>query len=530
MKKRNILFLLAVLLLSSFMILQFGCKKDKDEDPTPPTYTNGQGEIGSIGGTVMVDDASSPIDGASIVIPEGAIEETVNISIQQESTTNVAGHSNLITIQFLPEGLAFLKEVEITLPWSKTNQTAANTRAYYLDEDNSTIKQLEIKNVDTQNKLTTAYISHFSIFFSDPDELNHEIELVKTGNYFAGYFNLQTAFDQIPAIINNTRNADDIIDQEDGLQNCFVRLIFELHEKDGWFWSEVADMALYVSYDEWSGDWSIWIDKSNSSMGGNSAFQIFNKEGLTFNQITGTWMSGYPFLAIFDDDTYLNPDFSIDQENNYKMTCTWGIVKDYNGFLKPYVWTWQYNYCTEKQKWSEVSSFNGDANQNNIIDSYENGSGNQPPNLPTGESPDDEATNISTNTNLSWTCTDPDGDPLDYDIYFGTENPPPLEQNYHTSTSYDPGTLWESTTYYWYIKAFDDHDNSTEGQVWEFTTGSGGGNTPPTAIFTIDPSSGTTSTVFAFDASDSYDNEDPTSQLQVRWDFDGNGSWDTGWD
>ncbi|MCD4726645.1 MAG: hypothetical protein K8R46_03215, partial [Pirellulales bacterium] len=39
-----------------------------------------------------------------------------------------------------------------------------------------------------------------------------------------------------------------------------------------------------------------------------------------------------------------------------------------------------------------------------------------------------------------------------------------------------------------------------------------------------------TSTVFAFDASDSYDNEDPTSQLQVRWDFDGNGSWDTGWD
>jgi uncharacterized protein (TIGR02145 family) len=55
-------------------------------------------------------------------------------------------------------------------------------------------------------------------------------------------------------------------------------------------------------------------------------------------------------------------------------------------------------------------------------------------------------------------------------------------------------------------------------------------NTPPTALFTVSPSSGTTSTNFAFDASGSTDNETPTSQLQVRWDFDGNGSWDTNWD
>jgi uncharacterized protein (TIGR02145 family) len=59
---------------------------------------------------------------------------------------------------------------------------------------------------------------------------------------------------------------------------------------------------------------------------------------------------------------------------------------------------------------------------------------------------------------------------------------------------------------------------------------SGGSNTPPTALFTVSTSSGTTSTNFAFDASGSTDNEDPTSDLQVRWDFDGNGSWDTNWD
>ncbi len=54
-------------------------------------------------------------------------------------------------------------------------------------------------------------------------------------------------------------------------------------------------------------------------------------------------------------------------------------------------------------------------------------------------------------------------------------------------------------------------------------------NTAPTAVFTVDPASGTTATVFSFDASGSHDNEDPENQLQVRWDFNGNGSWDTDW-
>ena len=52
-------------------------------------------------------------------------------------------------------------------------------------------------------------------------------------------------------------------------------------------------------------------------------------------------------------------------------------------------------------------------------------------------------------------------------------------------------------------------------------------NTPPTASFTISPSSGTTSTTFTFDASSSYDNEDPASALQVRWDWENDGAWDS---
>jgi len=54
-------------------------------------------------------------------------------------------------------------------------------------------------------------------------------------------------------------------------------------------------------------------------------------------------------------------------------------------------------------------------------------------------------------------------------------------------------------------------------------------NFAPTASFTVTPNSGTTETLFLFDASASNDTEDSASQLQVRWDFNGDGNWDSDW-
>jgi|GEM_PF-1113490 len=52
-------------------------------------------------------------------------------------------------------------------------------------------------------------------------------------------------------------------------------------------------------------------------------------------------------------------------------------------------------------------------------------------------------------------------------------------------------------------------------------------NNPPTARFTVTPTFGTVETVFTFDASTSSDDEEPTSSLQVRWDWESDGLWDT---
>ena len=53
-------------------------------------------------------------------------------------------------------------------------------------------------------------------------------------------------------------------------------------------------------------------------------------------------------------------------------------------------------------------------------------------------------------------------------------------------------------------------------------------NTPPTAYFVVSPTEGTVYTVFTFDASNSSDLEDSPESLQVRWDWESDGLWDTG--
>ena len=54
-------------------------------------------------------------------------------------------------------------------------------------------------------------------------------------------------------------------------------------------------------------------------------------------------------------------------------------------------------------------------------------------------------------------------------------------------------------------------------------------NTPPTAWFVVDSYHDNMTKTFVFDASGSSDAEDPLSALQFRWDWDGDGVWDTSW-
>ena len=110
---------------------------------------------------------------------------------------------------------------------------------------------------------------------------------------------------------------------------------------------------------------------------------------------------------------------------------------------------------------------------------------NNPPNSPFSPNPSDNATNISVSSNLSWNCSDPDGDPLTYDVYFGTDSTPDygeLVSTNQSGTSYNLNTLNNATTYYWKIVAKDNNGNETTGDTWQFTTTNGGGTGTVTDI------------------------------------------------
>lgn len=95
---------------------------------------------------------------------------------------------------------------------------------------------------------------------------------------------------------------------------------------------------------------------------------------------------------------------------------------------------------------------------------------NNPPNVPSAPSPV-EATNLSRyNVILSWECSDPDLDPLTFEVYFGTDPTPTNLATITTQKSYSLGTLNLGTTYYWRIVAKDDKGAKTSGPVWRFTT------------------------------------------------------------
>jgi PKD repeat protein len=157
---------------------------------------------------------------------------------------------------------------------------------------------------------------------------------------------------------------------------------------------------------------------------------------------------------------------------------------------------------------------------------------NNPPNEPSSPDPADGATNVELNTDLSWSCSDPDEDPLTYDVYFDTDPDPSLAASDHTSASYTPEVLAYDTAYHWKIVAEDDQGASTEGPIWSFTTKveDGPGPGPDNEVPVADangPYTGYVGVAITFDASASTDSDGTITGY--RWDFDDDGIYDTTW-
>ncbi len=111
------------------------------------------------------------------------------------------------------------------------------------------------------------------------------------------------------------------------------------------------------------------------------------------------------------------------------------------------------------------------------------GANNRPPDVPFGQNIANGAGNVATLPTVSWRVSDPDAeDSVVSDLYLGTDNPPPLLTG-GFATNYTPVLrLVPNTQYYWYVIARDNHNASSTGTVWSFTTT----NLPPVCAFSAD--------------------------------------------
>lgn len=101
---------------------------------------------------------------------------------------------------------------------------------------------------------------------------------------------------------------------------------------------------------------------------------------------------------------------------------------------------------------------------------------NDPPQVPSQPEPYDNALEVDIDTHLSWICSDPNGDEITYNIYFGTYNTLEMVTQNHPTNNFDPGILHYDSSYFWKIVAYDIAGDSTEGPLWSFTTKSFGCN------------------------------------------------------
>ena len=133
----------------------------------------GQNVVGEQGGGVRVSDTSSPLLGAGVDIPSGALSDYTVISIGEVNAP--AFPSNLIGIgapvHFGPEGLQFARSVTLILPYRQADlDNAGISDPNQLDvyTFNTTTqaweKVLGSKTVDPNNHVVMIAVDHFSIF------------------------------------------------------------------------------------------------------------------------------------------------------------------------------------------------------------------------------------------------------------------------------------------------------------------------------------------------------------------------------
>jgi len=159
------------------------------------------------------------------------------------------------------------------------------------------------------------------------------------------------------------------------------------------------------------------------------------------------------------------------------------------------------------------------------------GTANRAPGTPTIDTgagaPDDGSTDEAISSVLHWQCTDPDGDDLTFEVFFGTAADPPSVNTGQTAENYNPGALDYSTKYYWKIVAEDPDGLTASSAVWDFTTMAQGAETVSIPTTPTGPATGGTNEDLSFTTGGATNSEGHVVEYRFDWDDGSFSAWST---
>ncbi|MHC4799312.1 MAG: DUF6298 domain-containing protein, partial [Planctomycetota bacterium] len=180
------------------------------------------------------------------------------------------------------------------------------------------------------------------------------------------------------------------------------------------------------------------------------ATQVLN--GVT--SAVSTDASGW-YLEVRIDKSALDPD--IPDSGTLGVDFNYRDNDDSNNMTKTTIYSWSDDSGSGFP--SKIPDNWGDAELEELTN---------PPGQASDPSPANSATDVSINSDLSWTAG---SGATSHDVYFGTDSTPDSSefQGNQAGTTYDPGSLSSNTTYYWRIDEVNGYGTTT-GVVWSFTT------------------------------------------------------------
>jgi parallel beta-helix repeat protein len=291
------------------------------------------------------------------------------------------------------------------------------------------------------------------------------------------------------------------------------------------------------------------------------------------NMINGSQNASGVELSNSNNNTILRNDVSFNNDTGINLTTSWNNSIYHNNILNNTLQgyddseagnTWDNGYPSGGNYWSDYEGIDAFRGPNQDVPGTD-GIGDTPYNItgftpndqdrypftdrvvinhpslytPNSPSPSNGAEGVSTHATLSWKGGDPDQDFINYDVYFGTTNPPTYVYTIYLSNEtiqhFNPGILASDHTYYWKIVAWDTFDDTASGPVWSFYTGvtsnpsapPGGpsyDHFPPTAD-AGGPYSGIVNTPISFDGSGSSIHYINGSITKYEWKFFGDDTW-----